>query len=236
MKNILIFSFLAIPFVTLGQTVLNPSLQVTPAEQHLSSDDLWSEMVTEIVVENISSNSIDVKVKRQLISLVQGSENYFCWTQCYDPIISESPDPITMDGGAVNDSSLSVHYAANGNIGQVSVKYCAFDANNEADSACTIIYFNGTSTAIDEISETPFSEFHPNPTRSTTILNYNLPSNKQAEVLFLDMMGNLMKKHQLVGQDGQLKISVSDLKAGLYFANIVVDGQLKEIKRLVVTK
>ena len=49
-------------------------------------------------------------------------------------------------------------------------------------------------------------------------------------------MGNLMKKHQLIGKDGQLKISVLDLKAGLYFANIMVDGQLQEIKRLVVTK
>lgn len=233
MKNILIFSFLAIPLITLGQ-----SLQVTPAEQHLSSDDLWSEMVTEITVENISDASIDVKVKRQAIALLQGTENYFCWTQCYDPVIHESPDPINMAGGEVNDTSLSVHYVANGNIGQVSVKYCAFDANNEADSACTIVYFNGTSTSagIHKIVETSFSEFHPNPTSSTTILNYNLSSNKQAQVLFLDMMGNLVKKHQLVMEDGQLKLSVTDLKAGLYFANIIVDGQLEEVKRLVVTK
>lgn len=231
MKHFLLSIFSLLTVVALGQ-----SLQLTPVEQHLSSDDLWSEMVTEIVVENISSNSIDVKVKRQPISLIQGTSNYFCWTQCYGPAINESPDPITMTAGEVNESSFSVHYNPNGNAGQVAVKYCAYDSNNEADSACTIVYFNGTTTAIDEISETSFSEFHPNPTPSTTILNYNLPSNKQAEVLFFDMMGNLVKKHQLMGQDAQLKISVSDLKAGLYFANIMVDGQLQEIKRLVVTK
>jgi len=231
MKHFLLSIFSLLAMAALGQ-----SLQITPVEQHLNSSELDSEMVTEIVVENISDVSLDVKVSKEVISSVSGSSNLFCWAQCYSPNTTLSPDMIAMAGGTMNETSFSVHYSPNGNAGETVIRYCAFDANNEVDSACTIVYFNGTTTAIDEISETSFSEFHPNPTPSTTILNYNLPSNKQAEVLFFDMMGHLVKKHQLMGQDAQLKISVSDLKAGLYFANIMVDGQLQEIKRLVVTK
>ena len=67
-------------------------------------------------------------------------------------------------------------------------------------------------------------------------MNYNLLQGQQAEVLVFDVLGNLVKKHQLSAENGRLSLTVKDLKAGLYFANIMHNGQLHEIKRLIVSE
>ena len=66
-------------------------------------------------------------------------------------------------------------------------------------------------------------------------MNYNLLPGQQAEVLILDMLGNIVKKHQLSAENGRLSFKLTDLKVGLYFANIIVDGQLHEVKRLIIS-
>ena len=67
-------------------------------------------------------------------------------------------------------------------------------------------------------------------------MNYNLLQGQQAEVLVFDMLGNLVKKHQLFVGNGRLSFTVTDLKAGLYFANIMLNDQLYEMKRLIVSE
>ena len=212
------------------------SLQVSPVEAHVSSEDLWLEMVTEVVVENSSANDLNVKVRREILTAPLGTSNYFCWDVCYPSNTGVSSGEMLMSSGEINETSFSVHFVPEGTEGEAIIRYCAFNADNEADSACTIVYFNGGVSSIDKISQTSFSDFHPNPTSSETILNYQFSPSQHVEVIFVDMMGVLVKKHQLLAGDSQLKVSVSDLKAGLYFANIMVDGQLHEVKRLIVSE
>jgi len=89
---------------------------------------------------------------------------------------------------------------------------------------------------VDNLSATSFSDFHPNPTSSTTFLDYNLNYSDVAEIVVTDMLGNVIRKESINNQSSTLKFDVSDTKAGLYFANILVNGELKTIKRLVVSK
>ena len=84
--------------------------------------------------------------------------------------------------------------------------------------------------------KTYFSDFHPNPTSSTTFIDYNLNYSDVAEIVVTNMLGNVIRKENISNQSGTLKFDVSDTKAGLYFANILVNGELKTIKRLVVSK
>ena len=50
------------------------------------------------------------------------------------------------------------------------------------------------------------------------------------------MLGNVILKENISNLSSTLKFNVSDTKAGLYFAKILVNGELKTIKRLVVSK
>ena len=218
--------------------VFAQTLHVEAHENNLSSSDLWAEMVTEIKVENISqSNTVEVKVSKEILSTPGGSSNYFCWVNCFLAGTIVSPTQITFAPGDVDDVNFSVHYSPQGISGLAAIKYCAFDADNVSDSACTIVHFNAVSTNVfEEEKILSFSDFHPNPTSLNTEMNYNLLAGQQVEVLVLDMLGNMVKKHQLSAQNGKLSFKVTDLKAGLYFANIMVNGQLHEMKRLIVSE
>ena len=228
MKQFILFTF---TFIVVG--VSAQTLHVEAHENNLSSSDLWSEMVTEIKVENISqSNTVEVKVSKEILVAPANTTNYFCWVNCFLPqtIVSQQ---ITFAPGDVDEINFSVHF--NARIEQPQW-YCAFDADNVADSACTIVHYNTVSTdIIQEDKILTFSDFHPNPSSLISEMNYNLLPGQQAEVLILDMLGNIVKKHQLSAENGRLSFKLTDLKMGLYFANIIVDGQLHEVKRLIIS-
>lgn len=217
-------------------TVFGQSLQVSSAEQHVNGTDSWTEIATEIAVENIGSIMLDVKVSREIISEVTGSENYFCWKACYLPATNTSPTALSLASGEVNETSFSVHYNPQGNEGETVIRYCAFDANNPSDSACTLVYYNVGSVGVTENFASSFSEFHPNPTYSTTVLEYQLEPNQEAELFVVDMLGNRVAQIPFSAQDGELVLETAELKTGLYFANILLDGKLAEIKRLIVAE
>lgn len=232
MKQFISFAFSLFVVGVSAQT-----LHVEAHENFLSSSDLWTEMVTEIKVENVSqSNTVEVKVSKEILNAPTGSTNYFCWVNCFLAQTMVSPTQITFAPGDEDDINFSVHYNPQGVFGVASIRYCAFDADNVADSACTIVHYNTVSTdIIQEDKILTFSDFHPNPSSLISEMNYNLLPGQQAEVLILDMLGNIVKKHQLSAENGRLSFKLTDLKVGLYFANIIVDGQLHEVKRLIIS-
>lgn len=219
-------------------SVFAQSIFVEPHDKNLSSSDLWSEMITEIKVENISSSdTIEIKVSKEILQSTSSSTNYFCWVNCFLSTTITSPTNITFVPGQVDDVNFSVHFNPNGEVGSSAIKYCAFDANNPIDSACTIVNYEAITTSIsDEYNLTKFSNFHPNPATTVTKMNYNLMPSQKAEIQIIDMLGNTVMEQFLVEENGTTSLLVEDLKVGIYFANIKLEGQLYEIKRLIITE
>ncbi len=79
---------------------------------------------------------------------------------------------------------------------------------------------------------------NPNPFNSTTEINYFITSNvKAATIHVFDMQGNMIKSYPLKGTGkGSVLISGSELKAGMYLYNLVVDGQEADMKRMTLIK
>jgi hypothetical protein len=223
---------------------ISVSSQSISVEAHKKNVDpnccttLLGDIGTEITVRNISDATINILVSRQTLTQTLGTENYFCWNACYGSQTNVSPDGKVFSPQQVDENSFQVHYENNSTSpASASIKYCAFNEANPSDSACTIVYYNvGTTSVVDNLSATSFSDFHPNPTSSTTFLDYNLNYSDVAEIVVTDMLGNVIRKESINNQSSTLKFDVSDTKAGLYFANILVNGELKKIKRLVVSK
>lgn len=199
---------------------------------------LLDDIGTKITVSNLTNSTLEVKVSRQVMSSTQGTINYFCWTACYGSQTSVSPQSKSLAPQQVDNNSFEVHFD-NLEIepANATIKYCAFVETNPSDSACTIVNYSvGTTSVLDNLSATYFSDFHPNPTPSTAFLDYSLNYSDVAEIVVTDMLGNVIRKENISNQSGTLKFDVSDTKAGLYVANILVNGELKTIKRLVVSK
>ena len=219
--------------------VLAQSIQLTPHTNPVNASITgpFTDISTEITVQNISDQSKDIMVSREVVDGLPGTENYFCWTACYPPQVDVSTAPITFEANQTNESTLSVHYKPNEVLGSVTIKYCAYDNNNMADSACVNVTFNALTVSLEEsLSANGFSDFHPNPIASTTSLDYQLRSGQVARVVLTDMLGNTII-HQLIDKaEGTLIFDLNNTPNGLYFANIYVNNDIKAIKRLVVNR
>ena len=236
MKHLVLISLL----LSCGQLIAQ-SITVEPHDNNVNesnSTSILGDLGTEITIQNVSNETIDIKVSRQLISATQGTSNYFCWTACYPANVSVSPEPKSFSPQQVDVSSFQVHFDNQGvDPANASIKYCAFDADNPADSACAIVNFSVGTSSIESKTSSTFSNFHPNPTTSLTSIDYAFSSNYTlAKIVVTDMLGNVVKIKHLKNQEGKLRFDVSNTPNGLYFANIYVDGQLIEIKRLVINR
>ena len=67
-------------------------------------------------------------------------------------------------------------------------------------------------------------------------IDFNLNYSDVAEIVVTNMLGNIVLTENISNQSGTLKFDVSDTKTGMYFANILVNEELKTIKRLVISK
>ena len=236
MKNLIFFFTFFTCFDVYAQSISVEAQQteVDPTCCMTLLDDIG----TKITVSNLTNSTLEIKVSRQVISSTQGTINYFCWTACYGSQTSVSPQSKSLGPQQVDNNSFEVHFD-NLEIepANASIKYCAFVESNPSDSSCTIVNYSvGTISAIDDYSTISFSDLHPNPTSHTAFLDYSLNSSDIAEIVVTDMLGNVVINKNVINQCGTLKFDVSDTNTGLYFANIFVNGDLKTIKRLVVSK
>ena len=86
-------------------SINSQSFLLTPHINPINGDN-WNELTTEITIENITSVTKNVKIRKFILDTIQGSENYFCWGNCFDPDTYISTNPLTVPGLTINDSDL----------------------------------------------------------------------------------------------------------------------------------
>lgn len=194
---------------------------------------------TKIKITNNSSSGMSINVSKEVLSATPGTDNNFCWVICYpsnDDNPQISPDVMFFEPSAVNDTSFKVSFfPLEASPASASIKYCAFNATNPSDSTCTIVHFSDGVSALDEDSF-EVTRLFPNPANTFTKINYNLSSNINAEIVVSDMLGSVVFTQDLLNESGSLQINLTDFNAGLYFVNFMVNNQLEEVQRLVVSK
>ena len=230
MKKTILY-FFALAWLNVGAQ----SLTLEPHENPVLGSSSDFELVTEISVTNNTSEPLDLIASRQVISTSQGTSNYFCWDLCYPSNVNFSTGTLTLQPNETNETSFSIHYQPNGRVSQTEIKYCVYEQSNIGDSVCVNVRFSTEVSNITEQVEASFSEFQPNPVITKTNLDYQLNVGQSATIIISDMLGTLVAERHVYDQKGNLSFDFSTLKTGLYFANILVDGQLQSVKRIVKT-
>jgi hypothetical protein len=187
-----------------------------------------------IKIVNTGSSAISAQVARTFISLATGHSERFCWgTTCYPPGTLVSSYAETMQAGAT-DSTFIGYIFPNGHNGISVVRYLFYDLSNASDTVSVTLTYDITTGIPELTSKATVTNAYPNPADGVTSLSYSVNPSKDARLVFYNMLGSVVKEIKLTDRQSALVISTSDLKSGVYFYSLVVDGKSMASKKLVV--
>jgi len=79
------------------------------------------------------------------------------------------------------------------------------------------------------------SDAYPNPASSETKFDFKIPNEaKEAKIIIRSILGLIMAEHLLEGRSGTKTIQTNDLTGGLYFYSLMIDGDIKVTRKLIV--
>jgi len=187
-----------------------------------------------IGVTNNGSTTISVSCKKVEISLVAGSENTFCWDNCYPPNVYVS-GPIDITPGETSTVFVG-EYQPLSYAGQSVIRYVFYDINNTNDSVSFKSLYNAYPLGIESRTNlATLSSVYPNPASTQASFNYSVESDAYARLLVRNVLGSTVKEVQLTGS-GVARISTLDLSEGIYFYSLIVNGQTQTTRKLVVSR
>ena len=205
----------------------NPTIVVGSADAN--------ELETGIEIMNISLEQKEIKVRRTVLTSIENTTNFFCWTACYTPVVSLSPNGLTVNGDSTTNNSFTSHFRPNLQIGVSEIQYTFFDVNNPLDSANVVVRFEINPVGISKIPSITALKAFPNPADDKVTLSYTRSSlNGKGNIELYNMLGSKVFSQQVEDMDGTIIISTENLKAGLYFYSLNDGGQSSRPGRLTI--
>lgn len=206
---------------------------------YVSGDPLFM-LQGHVTITNISASTKNVLVQRTVNNLVSGHDSYFCWFDCYGSSVSISPDHLEIPGGSsVNDfrGYLDTYTLTQTSVPGISYNtYCFFDQANPGDSVCVDFVYDA-STGLAEIptDRNYISKPFPNPAvQNASFYVSTLKGSKNVSVKIFNTLGSEVKNVPLAESKGAVRINTSNLKPGLYFYSLWVNGKSSGSGKLMI--
>ena len=186
-------------------------------------------------IANISNRSINVRVKRELVSLLDGASNMFCFdSYCFD---SDSPmetffideyDTFSYENNGTDAFHLT--YFANGQFGKSVVRYTFVNSMIDIDTTSVTIIFDSEAAGVAEAAEQNCISAFPNPTTGKVIVA--LPQTEAGNITLsvFDVTGRFLFSTLANSDEKNKELDLTDYPSGLYFVNIKEEKQKYIIK------
>lgn len=197
--------------------------------------DLAEEYQSEnILVQNISDETVNVNVRRDEIEVVEGTVNYFCALgTCLSPDVDQLPTPYRLTAGStVNEgNAFYAHYTPDGIAGEARIRYTYFNIDNSEDTISFELHFRDVS-GINEMNvvKTPA---YPNPATNWVQFDLSQFESQNAVLRIFDMSGALVLE-QTVNSESTLSLNVSEFSKGVYFYRFDSKSSTSELTKLIV--
>lgn len=227
-------------------TLLGQSIEVIDWEMNVIVPADESPYEVAVSVENTASDTLNIRVSSEVMSIINGTDYRFCWGPlCYnwttDDFTSSDSEALmpALAPGEVN-STFYTDYRHDGIEGLTTIEYCWFDNDNTADEICATLNWCvgddcSTILGIDEHAKGAISAMSPNPVTETgkfTFELYNQPNT--SEIVIYNLIGEEVQRMNLESKVGFVLINASDFESGLYFYSLVVDGQVAATQKVLI--
>ena len=217
----------------------------------LNGDTLWvpgtgSESVAKYLVRTVNTGDsvLQVRMRRWETDVPSGTENYFCWSLCYnaqwagDKVDWQDNTPIRQEPDSVY-KKLAIYHKPYGQTGSATFRYRIHDINNTDDSASFHIVFDIPLGIFGPVAARPDGEvtLAPNPADGWVNFNYKGNTNGQnRELVVFDLLGNQVAVQALPYHSGQVTLNTEEYVPGIYVMSLRENGQLIATKKLVVDR
>lgn len=198
-----------------------------------------TDIVAHINIKNVSSNNVDVKVRRidrNYNDLTD--DNAICWDVCFQTSISVSPTTITLAPGEETDHdnfSGHVYPDQDGVEHQGDITYVFYDVNNPTDSVATTVTYIATQTFdIKERKPVRQLEVFPNPASDHLEVNYDLNASGTNSFELINLVGNTVYRKELTSAKGQLSLDIAKLPRGVYFYVLRNEAKTLATRKLII--
>ena len=202
-----------------------------------STPNEWGEYLQDMQVRNLSSDDLNVLVKKEVVEDLEGVMNYFCWGMCFGPDTYVSPNPVAIPANTITEEgALSFHAMFDeGVFGKVQVKYSAYDERHPEDAVTINVVFHKSGEGVHESSAVYFGKPYPNPANSTVSFDYNLSGGNATAVIY-NLVGQEVMRQEINTFEEKMSLSVSELNDGIYFCSVMREGQTFATVKFVVKK
>jgi hypothetical protein len=189
-------------------------------------------------VVNLTANPVSINCARTLNNLVAISESYFCWDQCYSPIV-DLAQPLTAAAFDTIKGFFGAYLNTYQQAGVSVMRYQFFNTANVNDTANFTLVLNAGTLGVKSLSansKNKIGNAYPNPASNVTSIKYSVENAKETSLKITNELGEVVYIQQLENNKGTLQIPTSNFAAGIYFYSLSVGNANMEVKKLVITQ
>lgn len=196
-----------------------------------------------IYITNNANQEKKVMVKKEELEILEGTYNTFCFAGiCYPPDVLVSPEAMLLEPGQTSvDEDFYADYIPMEIQGSSLIRYTFFDEREPTDSVSVVLKFTignvGTGTIL-AASRSEISKPYPNPANAVVSFDINLhPSATDARIIIRNLVGSVVMVHPVTDRNGTISLPVGNLKEGMYFYTLLVQGgHAVQTGRLIVKR
>lgn len=180
-----------------------------------SVDENFGYMKVEIGVRNESDKDITVNVMKKPISILDNSNNLFCWgANCYSSSVLTSQNAVTIPAKAIN-YTFYAEYMPAFSLGKSIIEYSFFDVRNNLNKSSVIVHFvEKDDTRINDLKDEEYVHLYPSNINRSISISTNL--NKASKLFIYNLQGQRIMNYSLAA--GNIKINLPlQLEKGIYF-------------------
>lgn len=188
-------------------------------------------------VANATAVSATINCARTLNNLIPNAESYFCWDQCYSPIVDVA-QPMTINAMDTLFGTFHAYYNPFHQLGSSTMRYQFFNINSN-DTANITLVINATPAGINNVglsAKNKIGNAYPNPAVAQTSINYSIENTSNSYIKITDAVGVEVYQERLSGTKGTVRLNANDFSEGVYFYSLYVGRTKVSTKKLVITQ
>ncbi len=183
-----------------------------------------------------------VNLVRYEMDVIHGSQNYFCWGECWAPQnagarpVWYAMTPVDLEPG-ISGGGFHAYWAPNGLTGCTKFRFVWFNVDDRNDSSWVDVRFCSIEgMGVGEVAKPSFSMF-PNPAVGSTVqVQFDQVAGVSSRMVIYDVLGGRVGNHRLAKGQERMDLSTDGLAPGVYFATLEENGRAVMTRRLVVQR